>query len=258
MTYDPMEPRRATDADFAPAPVIPVGSEARCHGGEVVLRYADLCLSTFGAIHPTPEDRIALAEHLGLEAARWINDHYGIGLRERVAPVTAGGWTPEQIEAAAQIVHEIWCDDCQTCSGPVEDDRDQAGAVLKAAAETRRCTCVSPTLDPNCPMSQGTGRERVTDDAKTESFDHRVAERVISATDLRQLAEKLHAEAADMRYRETSATHRARSFGIDQAANSIENLLDEHTAKAPTDDLSSCAPENSNTTTGETPSGGER
>ena len=55
----------------------------RSTGGEVVLRYADLCLGTFGAINPTPEDRIALAEHLSLGAARWINDRYGIGLPER-------------------------------------------------------------------------------------------------------------------------------------------------------------------------------
>jgi hypothetical protein len=32
-------------------------------GGEVVRRYADLCLATFGAIHPTAEDRIARAAH---------------------------------------------------------------------------------------------------------------------------------------------------------------------------------------------------
>lgn len=51
-------------------------------GGEIVLRYADLCLGTFGAITPTATDRLDLAEHLGLAAARWINERYGLGLRE--------------------------------------------------------------------------------------------------------------------------------------------------------------------------------
>lgn len=36
------------------------------------------------------------------------------------------------LEAAAQITHEAWCDNCENCSGIYDDDRAQAEAVLAA------------------------------------------------------------------------------------------------------------------------------
>lgn len=60
---------------------MPVSDQS--NGGEIIDRYVDLVLSVFGSISPTEEDRRALAEHLGLEAARWVNDRYGLGLTAR-------------------------------------------------------------------------------------------------------------------------------------------------------------------------------
>lgn len=62
----------------------PIGPHSK--GGEVLDRYVELALGVFGAVHPTDEDRQALADHLGLETARWANDRYRLGL---AAPSTS-------------------------------------------------------------------------------------------------------------------------------------------------------------------------
>lgn len=51
-------------------------------GGEVLDRCAVLALGVFGAIKPTDADREALADHLGLEAARWIIERFDLGMIE--------------------------------------------------------------------------------------------------------------------------------------------------------------------------------
>lgn len=52
----------------------------RSTGGEVLARYVELALGTFPTAKPTAEDHAALADHLGFQAAVWINRRYGMGL----------------------------------------------------------------------------------------------------------------------------------------------------------------------------------
>lgn len=49
-------------------------------GAEVAERLADLCLSVFGTVNATAEQRDALADSLLAHATRWINDEFDLGM----------------------------------------------------------------------------------------------------------------------------------------------------------------------------------
>ena len=82
------------------------------------------------------EDREELIEKAAAEDVWMYRAANGMRLersRQEVIDATSLFDDPRVIAAGAQIVHEIYCDDCHTCNGPVEDDGEQARVVLSAA-----------------------------------------------------------------------------------------------------------------------------
>jgi hypothetical protein len=57
----------------------------RSTAGEVALRLAELGLGMFGAIHPTEQDRVDLADALIARTVEWINERYALGIPSAAA-----------------------------------------------------------------------------------------------------------------------------------------------------------------------------
>lgn len=72
-------------------------------GGEALNRYVELALGVIRTDGSWSEDHQALADHLGREAAAWVNARYGLGLSEDRAAAMGdtGAPEPNQMERRA-------------------------------------------------------------------------------------------------------------------------------------------------------------
>lgn len=93
-------------------------------------------------IDPMLRAAAAEARGLGADTLRWMGyadqelAHLRRSLSLPLHPGYAAGrpqYKGNVVERVAQVMHEVWCDNCDECEGITVDDREQARAALAAA-----------------------------------------------------------------------------------------------------------------------------